>query len=201
MYQKSFQMIYESRKPCEKIIREVGIKCHQGCSVEFVFRTKLCIKLSVCSTFRSKQILVCVHFHNFLCSTLKQLKSLHHLLTFGTLSLNCLLSNILLAFSDSCLSSRVIPHFFYQKFGQKNLTTERVLKHNRSQFLAGFRFNKRLHRHIFPELCQYISFSDRLFDEKKKKPIWSRAETSPDLVVHESQSSLVIDHLHNYYLG
>ena len=87
----------------KKFSGEVGIKCHQSCTVALVFCTKLYIKniklaVSLCSfsqfsfpfNFRTANVLV---------------------LKFGTLPLRCLFSNILLAIFDIFFRSKVIHHF------------------------------------------------------------------------------------------
>ena len=101
----------------KKFSGEVGIKCHQSCTVALVFCTKLYIKLaaSLCSfsqfsfpfNFRTASALV---------------------FKFGALPLSCFVSNSLLAIFDISFCSRVI-HRFIPKNGPK-LTCGRVFQHN-----------------------------------------------------------------------
>ena len=95
---------------------EVGIKCHQSCTVAMVFCTKLYIKLAV--SLRSfSQFSFPFNFQMANALVLK----------FGTLPLR-LFSNTLLANFDIFFRSKVI-HRFVPKNGPK-MTCGRVFQHN-----------------------------------------------------------------------
>ena len=101
----------------KKFSGEVGIKCHQSCTVALVFCTKLYIKLAVSLCSFS-------HFSfPFNFQTTNALVS-----KFGTLPLRCLFSNILLAIFDIFFRSNV-SHRFVSKNGPK-MTCGRVFQHN-----------------------------------------------------------------------
>ena len=101
----------------KKFSGEVGIKCHQSCTVALIFCTKLYIKLafSLCSfsqfsfpfNFQTANALV---------------------LQFGTLPLRCLFSNTLLAIFDIFFRSKVIHHFVPKNWPK--MTCGRVFQHN-----------------------------------------------------------------------
>ena len=97
----------------KKFSGEVGIKCHQSCTVALVFCTKLYIKLAVSLCSFSQ---FCFPF-NF--QTTNALVS-----KFGTRPLRCLFSNTLLAIFDIFFRSKVI-HRFVSKNGPK-MTCGRV---------------------------------------------------------------------------
>ena len=101
----------------KKFSGEVGIKCHQSCTVALFFCTKLYIKLAV-SLYSFSQFSFPFNFQT--ANTL--------VLKFGTLSLHCLFSNTLLAIFDIFFRSKVI-HRFVPKNGPK-LTCWRVFQHN-----------------------------------------------------------------------
>ena len=101
----------------KKFSGEVGIKCHQSCTVALVFCTKLYKKLAVSLCSFS-------HFSfpfNFQTANAMVLK-------FGTLPLRCLFSNTVLSIFDIVFRSKVI-HRFVPKNGPK-LTCRRVFQHN-----------------------------------------------------------------------
>ena len=92
---------------------ELGIKCHQSCTVALVFCTKLYIKLAV-SMCSFSQFSFPFNFQT----------ANAHVLKFGTLPVRCLFSNILLAIFDIFFRSKVI-HRFVPKNGPK-MTCGRV---------------------------------------------------------------------------
>ena len=101
----------------KKFSGEVGIKCHQSCTVTLVFCTKLYIKLafSLCSF---SQFSFPFNFQTANALVLK----------FGTRPLRCLFSNTLLAIFDIFFRSKVI-HRFVPKNVPK-MTCGRVFQHN-----------------------------------------------------------------------
>ena len=101
----------------KKFSGEVGIKCHQTCTVALVFCTKLYIKLAV-SLCSFSQFSFPFNFQTANALALK----------FGTLPLRCLFSNTLLASFDIFFRSKVI-HRFVPKNGQKR-TCGRVFQQN-----------------------------------------------------------------------
>ena len=101
----------------KKFSGEVGIKCHQSCTVALVFCTKLYKKLAV-SLYS--------YFHNFFPFNFQTANAL--VLKFGTLPLRCRFSNTLLAIFDIFFRSKVI-HRFVPKNGPK-MTCGRVFQHN-----------------------------------------------------------------------
>ena len=101
----------------KKISGEVGIKCHQSCTVALVFCTKLYIKLAVSLCSLSQFSFP----FNFQTANVLVLK-------FGILPLRCLFSNILLAIFDIFFRSKVI-HRFVPKNGPK-MTCGRVFQQN-----------------------------------------------------------------------
>ena len=101
----------------KKFSVEVGIKCHQSCTVALVFCTKLYIKLAV-SLCSFSQFSFPFNFQTANALVLK----------FGKIPLRCLFSNTLLAIFDIFFGSKVI-HRFVPKNGPK-MTCERVFQHN-----------------------------------------------------------------------
>ena len=101
----------------KKFSGEVGIKCHQSCTVVLVFCTKLYIKLAVSLCSFSQ----CSFPFNFRTANALVLK-------FGTLLLCCVFSNTLLAIFDIFFRSKVI-HRFVPKNGA-NMTCGRFFQHN-----------------------------------------------------------------------
>ena len=101
----------------KKLSVEVGIKCHQSCTVALVFCTKLYIKLAV-SLCSFSQFSFPFNFQTANALVLK----------FGTLPLRCLFSNTLLVIFDIFFGSKVI-HRFVPKNGPK-MTCGRVFQHN-----------------------------------------------------------------------
>ena len=101
----------------KKFSGEVGIKCHQSCTVALVFCTKLYKNLAV-SLCSFSQFSFPFNFQ-----TANEL-----VLKFGTLPLRCLFSNTLLAIFDIFFRSKVI-HRFVPKNGPK-MTCGRVFQHN-----------------------------------------------------------------------
>ena len=101
----------------KKVSSEVGIKCHQSCTVALVFCTKLYIKLAVSQSSFS-QFSFPVNFQTANALVLK----------FGTLRLRCLFSKTLLAIFDIIVHSKII-HRFVPKNGPK-MTCGRVFQHN-----------------------------------------------------------------------
>ena len=101
----------------KKFSFEVGVKCHQRCTVALVFCTKLYIKpaVSLCSF---SQFSFPFNFQTANALVLK----------FGTLPHRCLFSNTLLAIFDIFFRSKVI-HRFVPKNGPK-MTCGRVFQHN-----------------------------------------------------------------------
>ena len=96
---------------------EVGIKCHQSCTVALVFCTTLYIKLAV-SLCSFSQFSFPFNFQ-----TANAL-----VLNVGTLPLRCLFSNNLLTIFDTVFRSEVI-HRFVPKNVPK-MTCGRVFQHN-----------------------------------------------------------------------
>ena len=101
----------------KKFSGEVGIKCHQSCTVALVFCTKLYIKLAV-SLCSFSQFSFPFNFQTADALVLK----------FGTFPVRCLFSNSLLAIFDIFLRSKVI-HRFVPKNGPK-MTCGRVFQHS-----------------------------------------------------------------------
>ena len=101
----------------KKFSGEVGIKCHQSCTVALVFCTKLYIKLAV-SLCSFSQFSFPFNFQTANALVLK----------FGTLPLRCLFSNTLLPIFDVFFRSKVV-HPFVLKNGPK-MTCGRVFQHN-----------------------------------------------------------------------
>ena len=101
----------------KKISGEVGIKCHQSCTVALLFCTKLYIKLAV-SLCSFSQFSFPFNFQTANALVLK----------IGTLPLRCFFSNTLLAIFDIFFRSKVI-HRFVPKNGPK-MTCGRVFQHN-----------------------------------------------------------------------
>ena len=101
----------------KKFSGEVGIKCHQSCTVALVFCTKLYKKLAV-SLGSFSQFSFPFNSQTAYALVLK----------FGTLPLRCLFSNTLLAIFDIFFRSKVI-HRFVPKNGPK-MTCGRVFQHN-----------------------------------------------------------------------
>ena len=101
----------------KKFSGEVGIKCHESCTVALVFCTKLYIKLAV-SLCSFSQFSFPFNFRTASALVLK----------FGTLPLSCFVSNTLLAIFDILFRSRVI-HRFVPK-NEPKLTCGRVFQHN-----------------------------------------------------------------------
>ena len=104
-------------KPCEKFSGEVGIKCHQSCTVALVFCTKLYIKLAV-SLCSFSQFSFPFNFQTANGLVLK----------IGKLPLRCLFSDTLFTIFDIFFHSKVI-HRFVAKNGPK-MTWGRVFQHN-----------------------------------------------------------------------
>ena len=100
----------------KKFSGEVGIKCHQSCTVALVFCTKLYIKLAV-SLCSFSQFSFPFNFQTANALVLK----------LGTLPLRCLFSNTLVAIFDIFFRSKVIP-CFVPKNGPK-MTCGRVFQH------------------------------------------------------------------------
>ena len=101
----------------KKCSGEVGIKCHQSCTVALVFCTKLYIKLAV-SLCSFSQFSFPFNFQTAYALVLK----------FGTLPLRGLFSNNLLAIFDIFFLSKVI-HRFVPKNGPE-MTCGSVFQHN-----------------------------------------------------------------------
>ena len=135
----------------KKVSGEVGIKCHQSCTVALVFCTKLYIKLAVSLGF---------YFYFFFIniwgipqqdiglpwsSSFSQFSFLFNfrmanalVLKFGTLPLSCRFSNTLLANFDILFRSRVI-HRFVPK-NEPKLTCGRFFQHiNKLYFKSEFK--------------------------------------------------------------
>ena len=106
-------------KPCGKFSVEVGIKCHQSCTVALVLCTRLYIKLAV-----------------FLCSFSQfpfpfNFQTANALvLKFGTFPLCCLFSNKLLAIFDIFFRSKVIHRLIHVPKNGPKMTCGRVFQHN-----------------------------------------------------------------------
>ena len=96
---------------------EVGIKCHQSCTVALAFCTKLYKKLAV-SLCSFSQFSFPFNFQTANALVLK----------FGTLPFRCIFSNTLLAIFDIFFRSKVI-YRFVPKNGPK-MTCGRVFQHN-----------------------------------------------------------------------
>ena len=101
----------------KKFSGEVGIKCHQSCTVAVVFCTKLYIKLAV-SLCSFSQFSFPFNFQTANGLVLK----------FGTLPLRFLFSNYTLPILDIFFRSKVI-HRFVPKNGPK-MTCGHVFQHN-----------------------------------------------------------------------
>ena len=101
----------------KKFSGEVGIKCHQSCTVALVFCTKLYTKLAV-SLCSFSQFSFPFNFQTANALVLK----------FATLPLRCLFSKTVLAIFDIFFRSKVI-HCFVPKNGPK-MTCGRVFQHN-----------------------------------------------------------------------
>ena len=101
----------------KKVNGQVGIKCHQSCTVALVFYTKLYLKLAV-SLCSFSQFSFPFNFRTANALVLKV----------RTLPLSCRFSNKLVAIFDILFCSRVI-HRFVPKNGPKS-TCGRVFQHN-----------------------------------------------------------------------